>query len=333
MTKDQAVFDKQYQVFAGKLRRYNGESWLTRILDIKTNLLNLRDLFYVLFGVIESWFLLRKLRPDVILLKGGFVGVPIGLAARSRFPIVTHDSDALPGLANRLVSRWAIIHATGMPASYYQYPAAKMRYIGVIVSEAYKQVTPALKQSYRQEIGLPTESPVLMITGGSNGAQTINKQVAEFAPGLLDKLPTLQIIHQVGNGNETIYGDYSNDRLKVYGLLANFQQYSGSADVIVTRAGANTIAEFGIQAKACIVVPNGLLTGGHQLKNADYLVQNKAAIIVEEGVDGALLSAVEALLADDSEQKRLGDSLHSLTKPHAAQALADILREVAGQGN
>lgn len=333
MTAGQTVFDAQYKVFAGKFRRYNGESWFKRLLDIKTNLLNIRDVFYVLFGTVESWFLLRKLKPDVILLKGGFVGVPIGLAARKRVPIVTHDSDALPGLANRLVSRWAVYHATGMPPDYYQYPADKMKYVGVIVADTYQPVTPELKAAYRQELGIPTDALVLMITGGSLGARAINAAVVGFAPKLLTEMPKLHIIHQVGNGNEAVYGDYSNQRLSVAGLLSNLYRYSGAADVIITRAGANTLAEFGVQAKACIVVPNPALTGGHQLKNAAFLFEKGAVTVVEEADlttrPEVLLQAVEGLLADESKRIELGHKLNQLTVPDAAQNLAKLLISAA----
>jgi len=328
MTKGQAVFDRQYKVFAGKFRRYHGESWLTRLFDVKTNLRNFRDIFFVLFGIIESWLLLQKLQPDVILLKGGFVGVPIGLAARGRFPIVTHDSDALPGLANRLVSRWAVYHATGMPASYYKYPKDKIKYVGVIVTEAYQNVTKELMKQYRQQLKLPTDAEVLMITGGSGGAESINQVIAKIAPDLLAKMPKLQIIHQVGQGKEGVYGSYHNDRLQVYGLMPfdELYRYSGAADVIVTRAGANTIAEYGIQSKACIVVPNPLLTGGHQVKNAQFLTDKEAAVVVNED---HLPEAIDHLLAHPAECQKLGRRLHELMMPNAAAELAKILLKVA----
>lgn len=337
MTKDQAVFDAQYNVFAGKFRRYNGETWLQRLLDVKTNFLNLRDALYVGLGIIESWFLLRKLQPDVILLKGGFVGVPVGLAARNRFPIVTHDSDALPGLANRLVSRWAVVHATGMPAEYYQYPEDKIEHVGVLVSDNYKLVTKELAAKYRRQLDLPLTAEILMITGGSLGSQVINQSVAAFVPELLQTMPHLQVIHQVGRGNLELYGDYRNERLAVYDLMPydDLYKYTGAADVIISRAGANTMAEFGIQAKACIVIPNPLLTGGHQLKNAAFLAQRKAAVIVEETdlAGDELRNSVINLLKNAQQRQELGHQLHAVTVPHAAQKLAKILIDVAkGRG-
>ena len=337
MTAGENAFDSQYKVFAGKFRRYNGESWLKRVLDVKTNLLNLRDFFYLIFGLIESWFLLRKLKPDVILLKGGFVGVPIGLAARKRIPLVTHDSDALPGLANRLVSRWAVYHATGMPAEFYQYPKDKVKYIGVIVSDRYTFVTPDLKAEYRHDLGLPLDAQVLMITGGSLGSQEVNKAVVAFAPQLLAAMPNLRIIHQVGARNTEVYGDFTNSRLAVYGLLEydKLHKYSGAADTVITRAGASMIAEFGIQGKACIVVPNPFLTGGHQTKNAEFLRSKQAAVIVDESQLSAnaeaLKQAVVNLLNDSAARDQLGTHLHEITVADAADNLAKLLLSVGGR--
>lgn len=334
MTKDQVVFDRQYQIFAGKFRRYNGESWLKRLFDFKTNLLNLRDLFYFLFGTVEAWFLLHKVKPDVILLKGGFVGVPVGLAARNRIPMVTHDSDALPGLANRLVSRWVVYHATGMPAEYYSYPPSKTKYVGVIVGSMYKHVTPTLQKEYRHDLKIPADAQVLMITGGSLGAQAINEALVAIAPALLEAHPKLHIIHQTGNGKEDVYGDYRHDRLVVKGLLplADLCKNSGAADVIVTRAGANTMAEFGVQGKACIVVPNALLTGGHQLKNADALVEQGAAVVLDDNLlSEHLLPTIEDLLKDSHKRHQLAQHLHELTPDNAADKLAELLLQVGGR--
>jgi UDP-N-acetylglucosamine--N-acetylmuramyl-(pentapeptide) pyrophosphoryl-undecaprenol N-acetylglucosamine transferase len=102
--------DAAYTVYAGKFRRYHGEG-LRQLLDVKTFLLNCRDAVLVLIGLVQCWRLLRQLRPDVIFVKGGFVGVPVGLAAAALHqPYVTHDSDAIPGLANRIIARWAYKH-------------------------------------------------------------------------------------------------------------------------------------------------------------------------------------------------------------------------------
>jgi UDP-N-acetylglucosamine--N-acetylmuramyl-(pentapeptide) pyrophosphoryl-undecaprenol N-acetylglucosamine transferase len=337
MTAGQTVFDQQYDVRAGKLRRYHGESWLHRLFDFKTNLLNLRDIFYVLIGVFQSYFLLKKLKPDVILLKGGFVGVPVGLAGAARkIPLVTHDSDAIPGLANRLAGCWAVYHATALPAEHYGYPAAKSRFTGVLVGDSYKPVTAELQADYRQQLKVPADDLLLLITGGSLGSQKLNDGLVSIAPRLLQKYPKLWIFHVTGRGNQACYGDFSNPQLKVSELLSDLYIYSGAADVVVTRAGANSLAEFGVQGKASIVVPNPLLTGGHQLENAQHLLDQQAVKVVDEtslakDSGQALLPIIEELLDNPQQRSQLGSKLQSLTIKDAAQNLAKLLLEVGSR--
>lgn len=334
MTVDSSSIDERYGVFAGKIRRYHGESWLRRLVDVKTNLKNIRDLLYVTIGFFQSLRLLGKLKPDVVFLKGGFVGVPIGLAAAiRRLPIVTHDSDAVPGLANRLVSRWARIHATALPAELYNYPPEKTRQVGVLVEHAYQPVDATAQAAAKQQLQLPVDEPMLLITGGSSGAERINAATIASLPDLLQFYPTLHVIHQTGKGKATLYGDYRHERLRVVEFMQPMPTYTAAADVIVTRAGANALAEFGVQGKACIVVPNPNLTGGHQTKNADYLKEQGAIDYLEESelydLQHGLLARIKHLLDDESERKRLGYALQQATITYAAHKLAMVVLQQA----
>lgn len=334
LTQSHEAISKTYSIFAGKFRRYHDDSTLKKLLDIKTNMLNLRDMVFFGLGTIQSIWLVRKVRPDVVFLKGGFVGVPIGLAAAFwRVPIVTHDSDALPGLANRLVSRWVSVHATGMPEEYYQYPKDKTRYVGVLVGGDYEQVTNELQAGYRKELNIPEDAKVLFVTGGSLGSKRVNSATAHLMPQLLDSYPTLHVVHQVGRGNLGDYNGFMHERLQVLEFLSGMYRYSGAADVIVTRAGANTIAEFGIQGKACIIVPSPFLAGGHQLKNGRVLEEKQAAIIVDEEnmvKDPIILKeAIDSLLTDAEERYRLEQALRGLAVPGSVAKLSRILTEQA----
>lgn len=333
LTDGNTDIDETHTIFAGKFRRYHGESWLRRILDLKTIFFNIRDAIYLALGTIQSIFLVRKLHADVALLKGGFVGVPVGLAsALLRKAFITHDSDALPGLANRLVARWATYHATGMPPEFYSYPPDRMRYVGVLTGADFKPVTPDIKATYRQALALPEQSRVLLVTGGSHGAIRLNDSMKQLVPKLLEDFSDLFIVHQAGKGNGALYGDYKHEHLKVLEFLQPMYQFTGAADVVVTRAGANTLAELGVQGKACVVVPNPLLTGGHQLKNADNLVRHGAVVVVTEA-DFArdpetLNSAIRSLLQDEAQRKALGSKLQSISVPDAAHQLAMVLLEL-----
>ncbi|MBA3758155.1 UDP-N-acetylglucosamine--N-acetylmuramyl-(pentapeptide) pyrophosphoryl-undecaprenol N-acetylglucosamine transferase [Candidatus Saccharibacteria bacterium] len=330
MTSGNAHIDETRSIFAGKFRRYHGESWLRRLFAIKTNVLNLRDSIFFMIGTLQSVILLKRLKPDIILLKGGFVGVPIGLSAAFwHKPFITHDSDILPGLANRLVGRWALFHATGMPPENYGYPPANIRYVGVLVEEHYQPVSHEQQLAYKTALGVPADSMVLLATGGSGGAATINTAVRSILPELLERYPKLYVIHQVGRGKGGIYDDFSHVRLQIHELLKPMYQYTGASDLVITRAGANTMAELGVQGRACVVIPNPLLTGGHQLKNAEIWHEQSAARVVAEQQlkqgSRIFIDTICELLDTPAKRQTLGGNLQKLTVTDAAHKLAKLL--------
>lgn len=325
--------DATYFVRAGKFRRYHGESSLRRLLDIKTNLLNVRDALFTIIGIIQAIRLMARVKPDVVFIKGGFVGVPFGVAARfRRVPFITHDSDTLPGLANRLIGRWAALHSTGMPAEYYNYPKAKTRHVGIPVSSNFKPVDAKEKIQFKRELGLAETSKVVLITGGSLGAQRLNKLVSQVIEKLVRENEEIFVIHQTGKtGNQN--PSVNHDRIMVKEFLPDLYKYSGAADLIIARAGATSIAEFAIQGKACILIPHAQLTGGHQLKNAEELSKAAAAVVLTEKdieADNAVLTdKIERILNDSSYRKELETNISRLAKPAAARELAQLIVDLA----
>ena len=330
--------DEVYSVSAGKLRRYHGEGW-RQLLDIETMSLNVRDMFRVVKGYLQAYRLLKRLQPDVVFVKGGFVGVPVGLAAaKLHIPYITHDSDAIPGLANRLIARWATLHAVALPKEVYAYPADKTLTVGVPVHANYEAVTPEAQAAYAAEIGLGAYQKIILVTGGGLGAQRLNDAVILSAPKLLEAFPDLAIVHSVGRNNETaanehyrnILSEEQQSRVVVMGYIEDMQRYSGAATIVVTRAGATALAEFAIQQKTCIVVPNPYLTGGHQTKNADYLASQGAIEVVLEGALAYdLPPTITKLLKDSSRCRDLAKTLGKFAIPDAARQLAMVLLEQA----
>ena len=123
-------------IHAGKLRRYHHLKWWQHLIEPSVLLPNLRDACLVLIGFVQSFFKLLLLRPDVIFTKGGYVCLPVGWAARVLgIKIVVHDSDAHPGLTNRLLAKRAALIATGAPLKYYHYPKDKSHYVGIPISK------------------------------------------------------------------------------------------------------------------------------------------------------------------------------------------------------
>ncbi len=336
LVKSNKDIDQVYTIPAGKFRRYHGESWGKRILDVRTNLLNLRDFFLFVAGIARSYLLLGKVKPDVVFLKGGFVGVPVGYASAMRHvPFVTHDSDATAGLANRLVSKWAVCHATALPEDFYMYPRDKTRYVGVLVNDEFQAITPELQSSYKAELGIASSSPMLLVTGGSLGAKRLNRAFADIAPELLDRFKNLTIIHQVGKSGRDTYQNFSDKRLIVMPFLDAMHRYTGGADLVVARAGANTLAELGVQGKAVIVVPNAQLAGGHQTKNAQKLAKEKAVVVVDETSQAktsrALQKSIISLLADTKKRHQLGQNLQQISPTGGARKLVMLLLEVSSR--
>lgn len=304
---------------------------------------NIRDAVWVIVGLWQSFRLLKRLKPDVIFIKGGFVGVPVGLsAAVLRLPYVTHDSDALPGLANRIVAPWAKMHTVALPKEVYNYPADKTITVGVPLAHHYKPFSVAEVLDARKQIGVPAKGPVLLVTGGGLGAHRLNMAFAACAPALLDRYPDLTVLQIAGRANEAELRQlYQKElpaadqhRVVVKGYITNLHLYSGAADLILTRAGATSIAEFAAQAKACIVVPNPQLTGGHQLKNAKVLEDHHAIKLVSEEKihqdSHALMPAIVDLLDNPKRAAELGQRLSEFAQPDSARKLAMVLLEVAG---
>jgi len=329
--------NETYTVRAGKFRRYHGEG-LRQLLDVPTMLKNARDASYVLIGLYQSRKLLKRLQPDVIFVKGGFVGVPVGLAAAQlHIPYITHDSDAIPGLANRIISRWAARHAVALPKDVYAYPAETTVSTGIPLRADFVPVTPELQRQYRQKIDVPAAAKLLFVIGGGLGAQRVNRAVAEAVPHLLREFPDLHIVQVAGRANQGPLGEHyqqqlstaEQGRLRTFGYLEDVYLYSGAADVIITRAGATNLAEFALQGKACIVVPSAFLTGGHQLKNAAYLADKQAAVVLtdqELGDDpNRLAKQVSELLRNPRQRQRLAERLHKFAKPGATTRLAQLI--------
>lgn len=334
--KDRNI-DAIYTVRAGKFRRYHGGG-LRQFLDPVTLLKNIRDAVYVLIGIWQSIVLLRKIRPSIIFVKGGFVGVPVGLsAAILGIPFITHDSDSVPGLANRIIAPWARLHAVALPKEIYAYPTLKTVTTGIPLQSKFVTVNEQLKNQYRAKLKLPEGAPVLFIIGGGQGAQRINSAVIQAVPHLLKEFKELRIIHGVGRANEAIMRQtYSNDlsadelnRLHLFGYESDIYLYSGAADLIITRAGATNLAEFAVQGRACIVIPSPYLTSGHQLKNAQYLADNQAAVVLSESDIQAdpnrLAKQVSDLLKNLPRRAELATNLARFAKPDATRDLAKLI--------
>jgi UDP-N-acetylglucosamine--N-acetylmuramyl-(pentapeptide) pyrophosphoryl-undecaprenol N-acetylglucosamine transferase len=208
------------------------------------------------------------------------------------------------------------------------------------LQKEFKRVTAELKQQYRTDLGLSKTAKVVFIIGGGLGSQRINGAVHQILPHLLLEIPDLNVIQVVGRANEVeTKAEYKAmlppaafERVRIYGYTDEVFRLSGAADVVITRAGATNLAEFATQGKACIVIPSPFLTGGHQLKNANYLADKQAVIVLSENdlLDdpNRLAKLISELAQDKSHQDELAANFAKFAKPNAAQRLANLLLEV-----
>lgn len=267
--------------------------------------------------------------------------MPVCFAARLlRIPIITHDSDAVPGLANKIVGRWATLNATGMPAKYYPYPKSKIVYVGIPTSDRIKELAKLGKSNVKEALSLPSDSQILLISGGGNGSKTINDLMVSAAPSLLSANLALRLIHLAGRVHQervkTLYETELSPpelkRVKVLGFSADFDSYAVAADLVLCRAGATTLAELAALSRASIIMPSPFLAGGHQLQNAKELERAKAAVVIpNEATADELLVVVNELLNNDSRRRELANNLHKLARPNAASELAGLILKVAGK--
>ncbi|HEX5447903.1 MAG TPA: UDP-N-acetylglucosamine--N-acetylmuramyl-(pentapeptide) pyrophosphoryl-undecaprenol N-acetylglucosamine transferase [Candidatus Saccharimonadales bacterium] len=332
-------FDFMAFIKAGKFRRYHGMGFTGGVLQPKTLALNIRDFFRLPGSLINSMKLMRKFRPNVVFSKGGFVAVPVCLAAKLlKIPIVTHDSDTVPGLANRMVGRWATLHTTGMPTHHYPYPPDRTRYVGIPIDDRIKKVTPKVMNQAKAQLKLPKDSLVLLLSGGGNGSVRLNKLMLAVATDLLSSHLSLYLLHLCGpdhvaevNEGYRALPRAERQRVRVLGFSPEFYKLSASADLVVSRAGATTLADLAVAGKACVVIPAPFLAGGHQLKNADELAKHDAAVVLDNEVQPDEFQAViNELLADDRRRFELARNLYSIAKPGASAELAKVIIYIAG---
>jgi UDP-N-acetylglucosamine--N-acetylmuramyl-(pentapeptide) pyrophosphoryl-undecaprenol N-acetylglucosamine transferase len=330
------IFDEHHEVSSGKLRRYHGQSRLRQILDLKTWFLNFIDIFKVMRGYFQARRLLKRIRPDLVLSKGGYVALPTGLAARKlRIPLVTHDSDARPGLTNRLLGRHAALHATAFPVENYldYYPIESTVYTGLPLDERLQPVTASLQAEYKAKLRLPTDSFVLLVTGGGLGSKTLNEKTVALSAKFLES-PKHFILHFSGSQHvSATEAAYERElpaeklnRVKVLGFSPELYVYTGAADAVITRAGASSLGELALQHKACIIIPASFLSGGHQSRNIMGLKAKGAVLTADDTVTPQnLLRLIYRLEQNQHLSQQLGQNLGAIWRTDGAERLADVI--------
>lgn len=250
----------------GKLRRYLSKQ-------------NITDMFRVVKGVYEAGKLLGKIKPDLVFSKGGFVAVPVVLAAKKhKIPVIIHESDITPGLANKIAMPFAKVICTTFPETLQYVPKEKGVHTGTPIR---KELFEGSKEKGLAVCGFDGTKPILLQMGGSLGAVKLNDCLREALPSLLKDF---DIIHLCGKGHlsEELAGTkgYCQFEYVSDGLSDLF----AAADVIISRAGSNSISEFLALQKPHLLIPlSAKASRGDQILNAaSYEKQGFAMVLTEE---------------------------------------------------
>ena len=259
-------FDIPYHgISSGKLRRY---------FDLK----NFSDPFRVLKGFVQSKKILKQLKPDIIFSKGGFVSVPVVQAAKTlHIPVIIHESDMTPGLANRLAIPAASKVCCNFPETISHLPEGKAVVTGSPIREELRKGN---RLAAMQFCGFTAEKPVLLIIGGSLGSVAVNQAIRGILPELLK---TFQVIHLCGKGNldESLNG--TSGYVQYEYIKKELADLFALADVVVSRAGANAICELLELRKPNLLIPlSAAASRGDQILNAASFEKQGFSMVLQE---------------------------------------------------
>ncbi|GEN56886.1 UDP-N-acetylglucosamine--N-acetylmuramyl-(pentapeptide) pyrophosphoryl-undecaprenol N-acetylglucosamine transferase [Halolactibacillus alkaliphilus] len=295
-----------HAISTGKYRRY-------RSID------NLKDPFKVLNGIRQSVQLILKLKPSIIFSKGGFVSVPVLIAAKlTNTPAVIHESDLTPGLANKIAMPFAKRILVTFEKTLQYVDEKKARFIGAVVRP---ELFEGSKQRACEKLMFDPNQPIMLIMGGSTGSKHVNTFIRDHLDRLTKKY---QVIHLTGKAlsDETVI----NARYKQYEYVADdLKDLLMSADVIVSRAGANAIFEFLALKKPMILIPlSKKVSRGDQLLNAAVFKEAGFAKVIEEDE----LKEVQFFKTLAELEQEAPEMIKEMAKRDAKDAIFEVLKAI-----
>ncbi len=327
---EKALFENNIvfiRIPAGKVRRY-------------ASIENVTDVFVTLSGILTALVTLFRLYPDVVVSKGGYASVPTVIAAWIlRIPIVIHESDAKPGRANLFASKFATKIAIAFDSAAVYFPAkvqSRIARTGIPIRKALMRVeTEGARQYLELESGIPT----IFVLGGSQGAVKINETILSALPELV---AFANVIHQTGTANfksvegvsEVVLAKNPHaDRYHPINYLdqVSMQRAAGIADIVISRAGANSIAEIGLWKKPAILIPIPESVSHDQRTNAYSYARTGAAVVIEEQnlASHLFVAEIERITKDPELSKRMGAAAEGFTDPDAGRILAREVLAIA----
>jgi len=293
---------------AGKLRRYF--SWQ-----------NLIDPFKLVAAFFKSLVIIFKFKPQVVMIAGSFVGVPVTWAAWClRVPILIHQQDIIAGLANKLMANTARKITVSFEVSLKDFSPTKTILTGNPVREEFYSCDP---DKGRVLFQLKDSLPVLLVVGGGTGAVAVNQVVAQALPELLK---FCQVIHITGRGKKV---DFSDEDYHQFEFLTNeMREALCAADLVVSRAGMSTLSELIILARATILIP---IADSHQEYNARYFQSNNAVVSVSQNslTKEMFVSLIREVLFDRNRKSELEANISQMMKVDGAKRVAELLLQIS----
>jgi UDP-N-acetylglucosamine--N-acetylmuramyl-(pentapeptide) pyrophosphoryl-undecaprenol N-acetylglucosamine transferase len=310
---------------AGKKRKYR-------------SLLNFFDIWKTLFGVVISVFKLFVIYPDVVFSKGGYTSVPVTLAAYMlRIPVVIHESDTKVGSANKLAARFARYIAISFPDMRAAFTTSNVAHTGVPLRSIFTKDI----QNPHALLGVATTKPIILVTGGSQGAQRLNDLVLE---SLDELLPAFSVIHQTGQIHEQNVQATAASLISEHALLdsyfvkgtlsaAEMSAAMSACALVISRAGTGTIFEIAHKGKPAILIPIPESISHDQKTNAYTYARSGAATVLEEHnlTDGLLASEIMRMIGDQTLYESMAAAAKNFAQGDAAQTIADALVSISNE--
>jgi len=315
-------------IFTGKIRRYlNFVSFFQNIFDI---------FIKIPLGIIQSFFILIFLWPDLIFAKGGYGSIPVVLVGKMLFrTIFIHESDIAPGKTNKIIAKFAKEIFTAFPETKFYQEQEKIICVGNPLRAELLSADNS-KEKGKKLFNIESSKPVIFIMGGSQGAQKINDRVLEVLPAFLKDF---EIIHQCGRKNyaqikkefEIILKKEEQARYHLYSFLNEEQlrEAYNVCDFIISRAGSGSIFEIAAVGKPSILVPIAGSAQNHQYLNAYYYQKIGACEVIEEAnfKPHFLLERIKYFFANPLLLEEMKKNAKAFAKPEAAKIIATYIVE------
>lgn len=304
MIESQLPEIKYYPISSGKLRRY-------------ISLENAKDVFKVLKGILDARKVLKKEKPDLLFSKGGFVSVPVVIAAKSlNIPTIIHESDLTPGLANKIALKFAKKIYTTFEETLNYLPKEKADFIGATIREDLKNGN---AHNGYQLTGFNENKKVLLVMGGSLGSKKLNSIIRENLDALLQQY---QVIHLTGKGLKDAQVKKSG-YIQCEFVKEDLTDLLAITDTVISRAGSNAIYEFLTLRIPMLLVPLGLdQSRGDQIDNANHFAdKGYAKAIDEEQLTAQIL--LQELNEMEQERTRIINNMKSYEQSYTKEALFD----------